>query len=78
MKLRNGFCPRTDCWKNKKGDITYKIIEKIKAKQENLQKNEAVTIVFLGDSVTQGCFECGDLSNLSMSLKSKAKPVIPH
>lgn len=36
----------------------YKIIEKIKKKQENLQENESITIVFLGDSVTQGCFEC--------------------
>ena len=33
------------------------IIQKIKTKQEDLQANPAVTIAFLGDSVTQGCFE---------------------
>lgn len=33
------------------------IIQKIKAKQADLQANPAVTIAFLGDSVTQGCFE---------------------
>ena len=35
-----------------------KIIDKIKLKQENLNSNAPITIVFLGDSVTQGCFEC--------------------
>ena len=35
-----------------------KIIQKINAKQQNLTANAPVTIVFLGDSVTQGCFEC--------------------
>lgn len=35
-----------------------KIIEKIKNKQNNLVACPAVTIAFLGDSVTQGCFEC--------------------
>lgn len=35
-----------------------KIIEKLKLKQENLYQNAPITIVFLGDSVTQGCFEC--------------------
>ena len=35
-----------------------KIIEKINLKQKNLTANAPVTIVFLGDSVTQGCFEC--------------------
>lgn len=34
------------------------IVEKIKAKQRNLSDNSAITIAFLGDSVTQGCFEC--------------------
>lgn len=33
------------------------IIQKIKAKQADLQAYPAVTIAFLGDSVTQGCFE---------------------
>lgn len=33
------------------------IIEKIKAKQMNLSGKPAVTIAFLGDSVTQGCFD---------------------
>lgn len=34
-----------------------KIIEKIKKKSENIFENESVCIAFLGDSVTQGCFE---------------------
>lgn len=34
-----------------------KIIEKIKAKANDIYSNEGVTIAFLGDSVTQGCFE---------------------
>lgn len=36
----------------------YKIIEKIKKKQENLKENAPITIVCIGDSITQGCFEC--------------------
>lgn len=35
-----------------------KIVEKIKAKQNNRMQNKPITIAFLGDSVTQGCFEC--------------------
>ncbi|MGN1347096.1 MAG: SGNH/GDSL hydrolase family protein [Eubacteriales bacterium] len=35
-----------------------KIIEKLRAKQENMYGSAPVTIAFLGDSVTQGCFEC--------------------
>ena len=35
-----------------------KIVEKIIKKQQNLSLNPAVTIALLGDSVTQGCFEC--------------------
>ncbi len=35
-----------------------KVIELLKCKQENLVANKPVTIAFLGDSVTQGCFEC--------------------
>ncbi|MBR5157586.1 MAG: GDSL family lipase [Clostridia bacterium] len=34
-----------------------KILEKIKKKQNDIQGSPAVTIAFLGDSVTQGCFE---------------------
>lgn len=34
-----------------------KILEKIMAKQKDLFGAECVTIAFLGDSVTQGCFE---------------------
>lgn len=33
------------------------ILKKFRAKQEDLPGNPAVTIAFLGDSVTQGCFE---------------------
>lgn len=35
-----------------------KILEKILKKQQNLSLNPAVTVALLGDSVTQGCFEC--------------------
>ncbi len=35
-----------------------KIIDKIQAKQADFYNEKPVTIVFLGDSVTQGCFEC--------------------
>lgn len=34
-----------------------KILDKIKAKAENNMDFEGVTVAFLGDSVTQGCFE---------------------
>ncbi len=35
-----------------------KIIQKIAAKANALRQENPVTIAFLGDSVTQGCFEC--------------------
>ena len=35
-----------------------KIIEKIKAKKADRKNADSVTIVCLGDSVTEGCFEC--------------------
>lgn len=35
-----------------------KILEKIDAKQHDMYGKEAVTVAFIGDSVTQGCFEC--------------------
>ena len=35
-----------------------KIIEKIIKKQASLRENPAITIALIGDSVTQGCFEC--------------------
>lgn len=35
-----------------------KLIDKIISKQNNLADNKSITIAFLGDSVTQGCFEC--------------------
>lgn len=35
-----------------------KIIEKMAKKSADHYNNEGVTIAFLGDSVTQGCFEC--------------------
>jgi len=44
------------------------IIQKLNAKQD-MYENKPVTIAFLGDSVTQGCFECytkpgGDIENV--------------
>ena len=35
-----------------------KIVQKIINKQRSLRENPAVTIGLIGDSVTQGCFEC--------------------
>ena len=34
------------------------IIRKIKEKSQDIYGTKSVTIAFLGDSVTQGCFEC--------------------
>lgn len=34
------------------------IMKKIAAKSANIKDNPPVTLAFLGDSVTQGCFEC--------------------
>ena len=42
----------------KRYDNTMKIIKKIIQKQSSLSQNPAVTIGVLGDSVSQGCFEC--------------------
>lgn len=36
---------------------TMKIVQKIRQKQESLMGHQGITIGFLGDSVTQGCFE---------------------
>ena len=38
--------------------LIMKIIQKIANKSKNIYENSPVTIAFLGDSVTQGCFEC--------------------
>lgn len=35
-----------------------KIQRLLQEKQQDLTKNQPITIAFLGDSVTQGCFEC--------------------
>lgn len=35
-----------------------KILEKLAAKQQNMYGRESVTVAFIGDSITQGCFEC--------------------
>ena len=35
-----------------------KIVEKLKAKNTDILNSKPITIAFLGDSVTQGCFEC--------------------
>ena len=35
-----------------------KIIEKLNAKNKDIYGAKAVTLAFLGDSITQGCFEC--------------------
>ena len=35
-----------------------KILEKLSAKHKNMYGHESVTVAFIGDSITQGCFEC--------------------
>lgn len=35
-----------------------KVIDKLNAKSKDIYGAKAVTVAFLGDSVTQGCFEC--------------------
>lgn len=40
-----------------RGITIMKIVEKMTTKR-NMQREKPVTIAFLGDSVTQGCFEC--------------------
>lgn len=42
------------------------ITEKIKSKQKDLSNNAAITIAFIGDSVTQGCFECYTTSETTL------------
>ena len=42
-----------------------KIVEKLKAKK-NMNREKSVTIAFLGDSVTQGCFECYSTSETTL------------
>ena len=39
-----------------------KIIEKIQEKQKDLYARKPITFAFLGDSVTQGCFDCYETS----------------
>lgn len=39
-------------------DKKMKVIEKIKGKSLDINRTKPVTVAFLGDSVTQGCFEC--------------------
>ena len=38
-----------------------KIVEKIKQKQADLYSRAPITLAFLGDSVTQGCFDCYEI-----------------
>ena len=42
------------------------IVEKIIKKQQNLKGVPSITIAFIGDSVTQGCFECYTTSETSL------------
>ena len=43
---------------NKRKEQGMKICELLSRKQSNLWEHKPITIAFLGDSVTQGCFEC--------------------
>jgi len=38
-----------------------RIVEKIKEKQADLYSRKPITFAFLGDSVTQGCFDCYEI-----------------
>ena len=51
-----------------------KIIDKIRAKNENNFGARPVTIVFLGDSVTHGCFDCffDEYGNINTYFKAGA------
>lgn len=49
------------------------IIDKIINKQQNMNGNHSITIAFLGDSVTQGCFECYTTSETSIDTVFDAK-----
>ena len=51
-----------------------KILEKINQKSKDLVGTAPVTIAFLGDSVTQGCFECyyDEKDNLQTVFDSKS------
>ena len=39
-----------------------KIIDKIQEKQKDLYARKPITVAFLGDSVTQGCFDCYEIA----------------
>ncbi len=54
-----------------------KIFELCKKKQENLTGNQPITIAFLGDSVTQGCFECYLTSPTSLETVFDYKSAYP-
>ena len=43
-----------------------KIIELLDKKSKNIYENKPITIAFLGDSVTQGCYECYLTSPISL------------
>lgn len=55
-KKRGKFSIFFRCEKGK--EYVMRIVEQIKEKQNNLYARKPITIAFLGDSVTQGCFEC--------------------
>lgn len=50
-----------------------KVINKFKEKARNLSGAEAVTLAFLGDSVTQGCFDCYETSENSLETVYEAE-----
>lgn len=55
-----------------------KIIDKIRAKNENNFGAKPVTIVFLGDSVTHGCFDCFFDENGNINTYFKAGASYAH
>lgn len=53
------------------------IINKLKEKQADLVHAKPVTIAFLGDSVTQGCFECYQTGENSLETVFDSKSAYP-
>ena len=54
-----------------------KIIEKLNAKNSDIKNAPPVTIAFIGDSVTHGCFECFWLGDGNLDTRYDAKSAYP-
>ena len=54
-----------------------KIIEKLSAKNRDIKNAPPVTIAFIGDSVTHGCFECFWIGDGNLDTRHDAKSAYP-